>query len=355
MNLYSVKNCRFFYGNGGDGKKAGRPGPFVRPAVDIESAEFEGKRIHVLLGPNGSGKTTLLKIFNDLLTPENGSVLFEGKPVGLNPDLRRKTVYVHQNPFLLSGSVFDNIAYGLKVRGMGRKEIARRVEETLRLVGLGGFGRRKHDALSGGELQRVAIARALILKPEVLLLDEPTASVDKESLRRIEEILIRVRDEFGCTVIISTHNFPFAYRICDNLIHMEEGKIIEPYENILKGTCGGEDSSCRIFNIRGVEIYCPHIDGIFTTAVVNYDDIILSKESVESSARNNLAAVIDKLTFSANTAGQLDVKMKIESPEPGAGPLYLSSRVTEQSAWELNLQPKERVYLAFKASSVRLY
>ncbi len=345
MSIYSVRNCRFRYADG-----AGKERP--RPAVDIDSADFEAGKIHVLLGPNGSGKTTLLKMFNNLLTPDRGAVSFKGTPVEKSGDVRLQTVYVHQNPLLLTGSVYDNIAYGLKVRGRSRARIAERVRETLAVVGLEEFGRRRSTALSGGELQRVAIARALVLEPEVLFLDEPTSSVDRNSVARIEEILMRIKNEFGCTVFITTHNLPFAYRICDRLIHMEEGRIMPPSENILRGTTSGSDTSYRIFSSAGVDIFCPLMNGDFKTAVIDYDEIILSRQAVATSARNNLEGTICGFTPSRSHPGQVDVRICVKR---GGNELYLSSRVTEQSLRELGLEENGPVFLAFKASAVRLY
>ncbi len=170
--LYRVGNLQYSYGDG-------------RLAVNIDRAEIEEGKIHVFLGPNGSGKTTLLKLFNRLILPVSGEIEFDGTPLRKSSEVRDKTVYVHQNPLLLSGTVFDNVAYGLKVRGIKRHDAERKVKETLRITALEGFGRRRSTALSGGEKQRVAIARALVLEPRGLLLDEPTASVqgDRSVLR----------------------------------------------------------------------------------------------------------------------------------------------------------------------------
>jgi len=337
--LYRVRNLQYTYGDG-------------RLAVNIGRAEFDEGKIHVFLGPNGSGKTTLLKLLNRLMLPASGEIDFDGTPVRKSSEVRDKTVYVHQAPLLLSGTVFDNVAYGLRVRGLKRRDAETKVKETLRIVALEGFERRRSTALSGGEKQRVAIARALVLEPRGLLLDEPTASVDRENVGRIEEILRRINRDLGCTILISTHDLPFAYRICDRLVHMEEGMTAPVYENIVTGETCHDDPHFLIFRSEGIDIFCPKIDGNFTKAVIDYEQIILSAHPISTSARNNLHGRVCEVNPSPAGRGQVDVEIGIDGSNEG---LRLISRVTEQSAEELRLRKGRSVYLAFKASSVRLY
>ena len=337
--LYRVRNLQYTYGDG-------------RLAVNIGRAEFEEGKIHVFLGPNGSGKTTLLKLLNRLMLPASGEIEFDGTPVRKSSEVRDKTVYVHQDPLLLSGTVFDNVAYGLRVRGLKRRDAEKKVMETLRIVALEGFERRKSTALSGGEKQRVAIARALVLEPRGLLLDEPTASVDRENVSRIEEILRRINRDLGCTILISTHDLPFAYRICDRLVHMEEGMIAPAYENIITGETIHDDPHFLMFRSEGIDIFCPRIDGNFTKAVVDYEQVILSAHPISTSARNNLSGRVCEVRPSSAGRGQVDVEIGIDGSNER---LRIISRVTEQSAEELMLRKGRSVYLAFKASSVRLY
>ena len=192
-------------------------------------------------------------MLNRLLYPDSGEIIFNDKKWDKSTANEKKTVYVHQSPFLLTGTVYDNIAYGLKIRGDSRRDIPFRVREVLDVVGLTELERRKNHALSGGEIQRVAIARALALNPEVLLLDEPTASVDKKNVGRLEELLLYIRDRLGCTILVSTHDLPFAYRICDRMIHMEEGSIQPAGENILSGEVTGTDPHFLVFTSGRVD------------------------------------------------------------------------------------------------------
>ncbi len=338
--IYTVDNLYFGY----DSKQV----------LAIDHLGFEERKIHVLLGPNGSGKTTLLKLLNRLLPLQKGEICFEGSSLEKDPTFREKTVYVHQNPLLLSGSVYENIAYGLKLRKMAKQEIESRVEEALSIVGLEGFEKRKNSALSGGETQRVAIARALVLKPTVLLFDEPTSSVDRENVGRIEQILLEIKENLGSTVIISTHNLPFAYRICDRLVHLEEGRVIPPSENIIKGTSAGTDSNFHIFKSGDIEIRCPLLEGPFSKAVIDYDRIILSIHPIESSAKNNFPGTVQGTTVCEDSGCLVDVEVEISAPAD-AGHLALTSRVTKETVEEMGLKEGVRVWTAFKTSSVRLY
>jgi len=321
------------------------------PALIVDQLDFQENRIHVLLGPNGSGKTTLMKLLNQLLPMGKGRILFNGKDAARSRALREQTVYLHQNPLLLTGTVYDNIAYGLKIRKQPGYEIRDKVMEALEVVGLEGFEKRRYNALSGGEIQRVAIARALVLKPKALLFDEPTSSIDRENVRRFEKLLPSIRDLYGTTVIVSTHNLPFAYRICDRLVHLDEGRVVPAGENILPGRMVPGEKDERLFVSDGVSIHCPNLEGDFTKAVVDYDRIILSREPLHSSARNTFPGTLESITPVKNREQAhplMDVAVKVEG-------LSLTSRVTSDSCEELGLSPGARVFVSFKASTVRLY
>jgi tungstate transport system ATP-binding protein len=335
--VFQVHKLRFGYGD--------------VPVLSVDHLEFHANAIHVLLGPNGSGKTTLMKLLNRLLPVPEGSIRFYGSPLEGNEELRERSVYLHQNPLLFSGSVYDNVAYGLKIRKLPGGEIAQRVDEALAVAGLEGFTKRRHNALSGGEIQRVSIARALALRPEVLLFDEPTASVDKENVRRFEQILPRIKERYGTTIIVSTHNLPFAYRICDRLIHLEEGAVAAEGENILPGRMVEDEGGARYFDARGLRLLCPDMEGDFSKAVLDHDRILLSPEALHSSARNNIKGVVEGIEPVLPESGVHELKrVRVR-----VGAAELSARITGRSLAEMSLEPGRRVWLSFKASSIRLY
>lgn len=199
-----------------------RFGPTV--AFGPESfAIAEGERL-ALLGPNGSGKTTLLKALNGLLPPSAGELYFMGEEAAASKPLRARSVYLHQHPYIMAGTVSYNVCFGGRARGLDPAHAARRAAEAMELLGLSGFGRRRHRALSGGEAQRVALARALAAGADVLLLDEPTASADEAS-RRLILAALRARKE--ATLVFSTHDESFAAQLADRVLVLERGAIVK--------------------------------------------------------------------------------------------------------------------------------
>ena len=198
-----------------------------KTVLAIEELTVQPASIVGLIGPNGSGKSTLLKLLGLIERPTRGKIHFNGRLVEPFSDEARFLITIlPQEPFLMKRSVFNNVSYGLKLRGNGR-DVVDRVNEALSLVGLPGkdFVRRPWYALSGGEAQRVALAARLALKPKVLLLDEPTASVDAASAQLIKEASLRARQELGTTLIVASHDWQWLYEICDEILHLFKGRI----------------------------------------------------------------------------------------------------------------------------------
>lgn len=197
------------------------------PVLEIDSLTLEKGTITGFSGPNGSGKTTLLKILAFIRKPSEGTVLFKEKPAEpFSESVRFRVTYLSQAPYLLKKSVFDNIAYGLKLRKESGN-ITGKVYEALASVGLPGdrFAPRKWHELSGGEAKRVALASRLVLKPEVLILDEPTANVDAESCQLIREASLKARDEWGATLVIASHDSQWLYGVCDQVLNLFKGHL----------------------------------------------------------------------------------------------------------------------------------
>ncbi len=181
-------------------------------------------------GHNGSGKSTLLRIIALLEPPDSGTVLFEGRPAGTDDlHLRRQVTLLLQTPYLLSRSVASNVAYGLRVRGIrNASELQNRIAASLLAVGLDPavfLHRRRHE-LSGGECQRVALAARLALRPRVLLMDEPTASVDQQSAERIA-LAARHAADSGSAVVVVSHDHEWITPLSDRLVTLREGKLVE--------------------------------------------------------------------------------------------------------------------------------
>ncbi|MEM3420999.1 MAG: ATP-binding cassette domain-containing protein [Candidatus Hadarchaeum sp.] len=191
-------------------------------SLDVKSGE-----ILTIIGPNGAGKTTLLRILALLDKPSSGKLIYQGQSVDSSntPFLRKKITMVFQRPILLNDTVFENVAYGLKLRGLTEDEIADRVEAALDSVMLKNFAHRMAKKLSGGEQQRVVLARALVLNPELLLLDEPTANLDPTSATIVEKIIRQLRGR--STVVVATHNIFQAKRLSDRVGCILNGMIID--------------------------------------------------------------------------------------------------------------------------------
>ncbi len=179
-----------------------------------------------LLGSSGCGKTTTLRLIAGFLEPDEGEVFFDSKNMNGVPAYKREVNTIFQRYALFPNyNVFENIAYGLRVRHVPEAEIKERVQEMLTLVNLEGFGKRPITKLSGGQQQRVAIARALILKPKVLLLDEPLAALDLKLRKDMQQELKNIQKALGITFVFVTHDQEEALSMSDTVVVMNEGKI----------------------------------------------------------------------------------------------------------------------------------
>ncbi len=190
-------------------------------SLDIKDKEFV-----TLLGPSGCGKTTTLRIIGGFLTPESGNVMFEGKKITNLPPYKRNVNTVFQKYALFPHlNVYENIAFGLKVKKLSKDEIDRRVKDMLELVNLRGFEERSVQNLSGGQQQRVAIARALVNRPKVLLLDEPLGALDLKLRKEMQTELKRIQQSLEITFVYVTHDQEEALTMSDTVVVMKNGNI----------------------------------------------------------------------------------------------------------------------------------
>lgn len=194
-------------------------------ALNDVTFEAEGGRIIAMVGVNGAGKSTLLRISAGLEKPDKGRILFSDELIS-DRELRQISTLVFQRTAMFSMSVYDNLAFGLKIRGLSASEIKPRIAEVLNDVGLRGFEKRRAKKTSGGEQQRAALARAFLLDPKILLLDEPTANLDPHSATIIESAITK-RKEKASIIVLATHNLSQARRLGDEIVHIHGGKIIE--------------------------------------------------------------------------------------------------------------------------------
>lgn len=236
--LYELNNLKKIYGK--------------RTVIDLPHLSVEEGQIVGLLGPNGAGKTTLLEIFAFLSGPTSGEVWFQGKKVDHENNrlraLRRRVVIVQQHPIMFTVTVEKNLEFPLNIRKVPKLRQQEMIDELLDLVGMQEFKHTRAHNLSGGETQRIAIARALACSPEVILFDEPTASVDVENQIAIERIAQEIKQDKGISVIFTTHDMNQAARLADEIVFLFQGRLAQStYENIFSG---------QIFPGENGEPYC---------------------------------------------------------------------------------------------------
>jgi len=331
---------------------------------DINLQVHEGE-ILCLLGPNGSGKTTLLKILAFIEKPSKGEVKFQGETVtDKNVErMRMQSTMVFQKTVLFSTTVYNNVAYGLKVRKTPKSEVDEAVKRALNLVKLKGFEKRPAKRLSGGEQQRVALARALALDTRLLLLDEPTANLDPKNASVVEEVMQTVNQELGTTIIMATHNMFQAKSLPSRIALMMNGKISEcgapneifrklskglvsfaAVDNTLAGTAKASSAGTTLVDIgNGIRIETVSHGSGEVSVFISPEDIILSKDRFASSARNVFKGRIVEISDLGSV-----VRLKVD-----VGKTF-TVQITKRSFNDMGLNLNMEVFLAFKASSVQI-
>lgn len=202
-----------------------RDAPPALSSVDLTANAGE---ILCIVGPSGCGKTTLLKVVSGMLTPELGSVVFDGVDVGSVPPERRRAVMVFQHhllfPFM---NVLQNVGFGLRMQGLRKAQWISAAEEQLETVQLRGLAHRRPAGLSGGQRQRVALARALVTRPQVLLLDEPLANLDRHLREEMRAVIIDLQRRNQTTTLCVTHDQEEAVLLGDRIAMLDEGKLLQ--------------------------------------------------------------------------------------------------------------------------------
>ena len=318
------------------------------PILTISSLAFAPRRIYCLYGPNGSGKTTLFELLTLMRTPQRGRIRFQGREIFPQGDgvarLREQAALVYQDPLLFDTTVERNVDYGLRVRRIDRNTRRQRVRECLRLVGLDGFEKRAARKLSGGETQRVAIARAFALHPSALFLDEFSANVDEQHRLRLEQIIRHIRDEFGATVIFTTHYLDQAHRVADEVLHLVNGRLAaSPPTNLLRGVISREGEHVRFSTGRMTFELVAAREGAATVALPA-NSIVVSAQPLESSMRNALRGQITHIIDAGDA-----VRLKVMAGES------LDVTLTKESYHRMGLHPGMPVYLNFKATAVEVF
>ncbi len=351
----------------GKNLEVGRGGTKI---LNVPSLLISKGEILSLIGPNGAGKTTLLQTLSYLLKSFQGEIFFKGEKINSNQSVfeyRRKIAMVFQEPLLFNTTVFDNVASGLKIRKMKRQEIHRIVREHSGRFGIGHLSHRSARTLSGGEAQRTSLARAFAIQPEVLLLDEPFASLDPPSRESLIEDLERVLRQTRTTAIFATHDRLEALRLSDRIAVMNEGKILQigtpeevmnhpidefvasfvGVETILTGKVIQRNGGTFMVSVSGKEIEAVGETDLGETVIlcIRPENVTLSiRPSKEiTSARNVFLGRIVKI----HSLG-LYQKVQLHCGFP------LVAYVTNHSFQELSLREGKEVKVSFKATAIHV-
>lgn len=193
--------------------------------LDIDELTINKGEISGIIGPNGCGKSTLLTIISGLDKDYGGRVRYNDK--ALDKKIVENMTYVFQKPYLFKKSVYENIAYPLRLRDLSKEEEKERVENIIKRLEIEDLTEKRADRLSGGESQKVALARGLVFEPDLLLLDEPTSNIDPESIKVMEREIVRFFEETGATIAIVTHNLDQAERLSNRIIGLDAGKVVK--------------------------------------------------------------------------------------------------------------------------------
>ena len=328
------------------------------------SLEVRPGEYFIILGPTGAGKTVLLETIAGIHTPDSGKIVLGSTEITTTEPRLRNIGMVYQDYMLFPHlTVEDNIAFGLRQRKIAKEEQRALVEEISAFLEISPLKKRYPGTLSGGEQQRVALARALVLKPEILLLDEPLSALDGRTRERMRKELSRIRKCTGTTIIQITHHFDDVFALADRIAIMHEGRIVQTGEtpevflhpadtfvaeflgigNIIRGTASRVGNLTQITTRDGTTFFAASGITGDVVATLHAEDVILSEAPFASSARNCLFGAVTEVIPAGST-----VRVVLDAGFP------LTALLTRESCRELHLEPGSRVCATFKASAVHV-
>ncbi|ALM74505.1 tungstate ABC transporter ATP-binding protein WtpC [Thermococcus barophilus] len=325
------------------------------------SFEVNRSEYFIILGPSGAGKTLLLEVIAGIFIPDSGRIFMNDEDITFLPPEKRDLAYIPQDYALFPHmKVYDNIAYGLKLRKISKVEIEKKVKEIAEILGISHLLHRKPKTLSGGEAQRVAIARALVLEPKLLLLDEPFANLDVQTRAKLIQEMKYWRKELNFTALHVTHSFEEAVSLGDRVGVMLNGKLIQTgevrevfgkpkneevarflgFENIIEGIAEG-----RILKVNGILIELPTEAKGKVRIGIRPEDIIISNEPIKTSARNEFKAKV----LAIEDLGSL-IRLTFDM-----GGIELKAFITRSSLIEMGIKEGKEVYVSFKATAIHVF
>ena len=336
-NLYELENVEQYY----DGRKV----------LSIDNLILNSNEIVGFFGPNGSGKSTLFSILSFMEKQSKGNVLFDGMEYkNISNEIRQGVVMVPQNPYLLKRTVFENILYGLKIR-KNQKNLEQKVDEALGLVGLDrSFSKRKWNQLSGGEAQRVALAARLILKPKVLILDEPTTGVDTNSAQLIKKAILFAKQNWNTTILISSHDYNWLNHICDRRIALFQGHLVDsgsinllfaPWEKDKKG-----DLIKYFEDGQKLEILNSKDKKRDSIAMISADDMDICRVNCDDFMdKYNLTAIVSSIQ-QQNSKEHLLVQLSVAD-------VSFNCRVTRELMQEQRFLPGDKIFVNINTQNIK--
>ena len=322
-----------------------------RLVLDLDQFAVPAGALLAVVGHNGAGKSTLLRLLALLEAPSEGQVLWDNTPVPRRPPLalRRRVTLVEQRPILLRGTVLENIGFGLRVRGVAGTEAYKRTAEVAEQLGLLSLLERRRHELSDGEVQRVAVARALAVRPDILLLDEPTSSADRAASGALYRALAQAQAMRPFAVCVASHQLEDAYRWADDIRALADGRLspVTP-ENLFRVELAPAGTDTMSARVGAIEILVTTDRAGPAVLAVPPGDIFVSREPLSSSARNVLKGHVTRVaTHRSGGGGGVAVTADVG--------VELVAIVTAEAARELALAPGVPVVFSFKASAVRVF
>ncbi|MHA2217119.1 MAG: ABC transporter ATP-binding protein [Candidatus Hodarchaeales archaeon] len=342
----------------------------IQVLADINFQVKKGE-CFVIIGPNGSGKTTLLRIIGLLESATQGQILYDKKDLSKSSrkkkvEYRRKFSFVRQKPVVRNTTVFNNIAYGPKVRGIKYDDYKKPVNEIIEFIGLKGMENKNAGSLSGGEMQRVAIAMNFIIDPEIFLLDEVSANLDSMNLKLLDDFIMRIKQNKEKSIIMSTHDGLEAIKYADRIGVLNNGRIIQigtpseiftspkdeftalfvGYENIFHGNAEfDEETGLNQIKINDLIIYASsHTEGNVKVCIRPESIGLIKEPPKKTSVRNTFKGKIENIRELGNICHVF----------VNCGSEKFLTTITILSKKKLGLNIGSEVFINFKATDVKL-
>lgn len=334
--LYKLKNIEHYYDD--------------RKVLNINDLTLEKNQIIGFFGPNGSGKSTLFSILSFINQSFSGEFSFDGiENKKLDLKTKQDVVLVPQNPYLLKRTVYENIAYGLKLRNE-KDNLDKKIQEALVLVGLdNSFSSRKWSQLSGGEAQRVAIASRLVLKPKVLILDEPTSGVDTNSAQLIKEAILTAKQKYNTTILISSHDHNWLNHICDKKVALFNGNLIQSGSVNLLFAPWEKDTD---FNL--VKVFLDNQKLVIknsvdkkrdSVAMINSEDIYICREDCEDLKNENSLVGIVRSIHQISSNENFMIEFTV-------GGICFNSKISRDFMKKQKFLPGDKIAVNFDTSKI---